>query len=163
MSYTKYVIFPSLILAGGDFWNWRRKIRGQTNRRAWSCHNSITTLSFSSISRSTKARAIMKGDWALIKFQHEVKHTLKLYILPYNLLSKKNHSLIVITFVGYNMWSEPKTLITRVTQSWYYHSGSLRLTVKRNKQVKQCKKFFLTFKRFTKLISFGKQQTFPIA
>ena len=40
MSYTKYVIFPSLILAGEDFWNQHRKIQGQTNRTAWSCHNS---------------------------------------------------------------------------------------------------------------------------
>ena len=81
----------------------------------------------------------MKGEWALIKFQHEVNHTLKFYILPYNLLSKKNHSLIVIIFLDYNMWSELKTLITRVIQSWYHPSGSLRLTVKRNKQVKNVK------------------------
>lgn len=141
MSYTKYVIFPSLILAGADFWSQHKKIQGQTNRTAWSCHNSITILSFSSIFRSIKARAIMRGEWVLIKFQHEVNHTLKFYILPYNLLSKKNHSLIVIIFLEYKMWSELKTLITRVIQSWYYHSGSLRLTVKMNKQVKRSKKF----------------------
>lgn len=164
MSYTKYVIFPSLILAGGDFWNWHRRIWGQTNRTAWNCHNSITTLSVSSLSRSINVSAITRSEWALIMFQCEVKHTLRFSILPYNLLSKKNNSQIII-FVGYKKWNEFKMLITGVIQFSWYHSDSLRLIVKRNKQIKECKKFFSTFQKFTIPISilFGKQQTFPKA